>query len=452
MSRGNDRVERELMRLVRLAFSFTSHPSHGGAASWARIEYDDPIIDQMAARLHGRLVPMSTVRVTSGAVNRLIAVLWETTGGDWETARTLLGQAEHLERTALLRQLAGGLGELLNEHEVQMSPARRELELRRLALPQRATLSGAPPERLVRTRPGEPVPEAVRSVDIAERPLADVLAELDVLPGLEHVRRQVGRLVSRISVDRARRQAALPVTDASRHLALIGPPGTGKTMVARLVAEAYLAIGSLQRPVLVEAGRTALVGMYTGHTSHRTAETVAQAMGGVLFIDEAYSLVGDVFAAEALAELVRLMENHRHELVVILAGYPSEMGHLYEANPGLSSRIGHTLQFDSYDDDTLCGIFDLLAVQAGYLVTADAEDAVRQWLVEARADEDFANARTVRSLLEHMTLEHAERIHAAGALEGDELFTLTAADLPTRPQPASATPTQAAPGFGLGYL
>ena len=114
------------------------------------------------------------------------------------------------------------------------------------------------------------------------------------------------------------------------------------------------------------------------------------------------------------------MENHRHEMVVILAGYPSEMGRLYAANPGLASRIGDTLRFDPYDDDALWEIIDLLAVEAGYLISHDGQAAVRRWLADARSTPDFANARTARSLLEHMTLEHASRIHTAGTLDGEK--------------------------------
>ena len=217
-------------------------------------------------------------------------------------------------------------------------------------------------------------------------------------------------------------------------------------MVARLLTELYGALGILRTTQLVEAGRSSLVGLYTGHTAARVGDTVARALGGVLFIDEAYSLTGDVFADEAVAELIRLMENHREDLVVMFAGYSAEMDEFLQGNPGLMSRVGFRLEFDPYNDDELWNIIDLLALDAGYLIADDTRHAAKQAFGSKRAMPHFGNARAARKLLDDMITHHAVRVWAEGDLSDDGLIVLTAADVPASPAPSP-------PEHGLlGYL
>ena len=206
------------------------------------------------------------------------------------------------------------------------------------------------------------------------------MAELDELIGLAPVKEQVRRLVAELKAEKIRTEAGMPVSDRSRHMVFLGNPGTAKTTVARLLARIYAQLEVLSNGHLVEVTRGDLVGEYIGQTAPRTTAKFNQATGGVLFIDEAYSLIppdsGRDFGHEAVATLLKLMEDHRDEVVVIVAGYPREMQRFLESNTGLASRFPKTLTFADYDADELVAIFQLIAEQAGFTVAPDVADGL----------------------------------------------------------------------------
>ena len=224
-----------------------------------------------------------------------------------------------------------------------------------------------PADRRPRRRPSRSSPRRPRrrrSPTRAEAPpksLEELLAELDALVGLEAVKGEIHRQVAVLKIEAKREAAGLKVPTITRHLVFVGNPGTGKTTVARLVAGIYRALGLLTKGQLVEVDRSELVAGYLGQTAMKTADVVKSAVGGVLFIDEAYSLAGDQYGTEAVDTLVKEMEDRRHDLVVIVAGYPAPMAFFIAQNPGLASRFRTTIEFADYTDDELVGIFRVLA-------------------------------------------------------------------------------------------
>ncbi|WP_067831196.1 AAA family ATPase [Actinomadura kijaniata] len=242
-----------------------------------------------------------------------------------------------------------------------------------------------------------------------------VRARLDAMIGLEPVKQRVRDVLDLIETTLRRERAGLPAEPVSGHLVFAGPPGTGKTTVARLYGELLAALGFLARGQVVEVSRADLVGEYVGHTAARTRAAFERARGGVLFVDEAYALArpagtGHDFGQEAIDTLVKLMEDHRDEVVVIVAGYTAEMAGFLAANPGLASRFSMTVDFPPYEREELVSILVKQAGDAGFTVTDDALDAVRGHLA-AHADAfDTGNGREVRKLFEAMRTAHARRI------------------------------------------
>ena len=259
--------------------------------------------------------------------------------------------------------------------------------------------------------------------------VAELLAELDALIGLERVKREVHRQVAILRVERLRTDAGMKNATMTRHLVFTGNPGTGKTTVARLVSGIYHALELLSTGQLVEVDRSELVAGYLGQTAVKTAEVVARAVGGVLFIDEAYSLTGDQYGAEAVDTLVKEMEDKRDTLVVIVAGYPAPMLAFVAANPGLSSRFRTTIEFDDYTDDELEQILTLLAAGSDFDLTAEALAHFRELLAATDRDSTFGNGRFSRNTLEAAIGRHAWRLREVEAPTTDQLRQLLPQDL-----------------------
>ncbi|MFB4296142.1 AAA family ATPase [Actinomadura sp. NTSP31] len=285
------------------------------------------------------------------------------------------------------------------------------------------------------------VPAALDTAQSAGNPLH----ELRDLTGLETVKHEIALLVAGTHAARLRSESGLRITPPTRHMVFTGNPGTGKTMVARLLGRIYKKLGVLSSGHLVEASRAHLVGEYIGQTAPRTRRLVERAIGGVLFIDEAYTLTqsplkGD-YGHEAIAELVKLMEDHRDDLVVIVAGYEQEMVEFLSANPGLDSRFPKQIHFPDYTDDELITVFGQLAEADGFRLAPGTEDVLRSMLRRAPRGPSFGNGRLMRNLLDVAVANQADRIAsvAVGA-SGDavpakppakkDLITLTAEDLP----------------------
>ena len=247
------------------------------------------------------------------------------------------------------------------------------------------------------------------------------------------VKAEVRRLVAVQRLNGARRAAGLPEIDATNHLVFTGPPGTGKTTVARIIGRLYGTLGVVSRGHLVEATRADLVAAYVGQTALKVTEVVNRAVGGVLFIDEAYALsTGDMedYGGEAVATLVKLMEDHRDNLAVIVAGYRDEIWDFIHTNPGLRSRFTRYIDFPDFTADEMTRIFGLMAAAAKVQVGDDVEARVHQVLTRELEIKDFGNARFVRTLFERAYANMADRVTADDKIDPDELGLMIVADLP----------------------
>ncbi len=264
------------------------------------------------------------------------------------------------------------------------------------------------------------------------RPLEELYAELEALIGLELVKAEVKLVADLLVVQRLRVERGLPVAAGSRHLVFTGNPGTGKTTVARLLAEIYRTLGVVTRGHLVETDRGGLVAGYVGQTAAKVKEVFTSALGGVLLIDEAYALArgGERdFGTEAIDTLVKLVEDHRDEIVVILAGYPAEMAVLVGSNPGIESRFPRTIHFPDYTDDELVAIFEGLCSEGRYEPDADALAAVGERFAAEPRGPGFGNGRLARNLFEACVAAQASRVVGITEPTDDQLLGLTADDV-----------------------
>ena len=266
--------------------------------------------------------------------------------------------------------------------------------------------------------------------------LTELLESLDALVGLDRVKGEVRRQAEVLRIAKLRKERGLKMPHITRHLVFVGNPGTGKTSVARLVAGIYRALGVLEKGHLVECDRSELVAGYVGQTAIKTSEVVAQALDGVLFIDEAYSLAGDEFGKEAIDTLVKEMEDHRDELVVIVAGYPAPMQTFIDSNPGLASRFKTTLEFSDYSDDELLLILERMADDADFDVTPTTGDLVRKTLAATPRNTGFGNARHMRNCFEEAIGRQAWRLRDEVDPTVEQLRDLEPADfMPEAPGP-----------------
>lgn len=321
---------------------------------------------------------------------------------------------------------------LLEGGAISPAEALRRVRQARAGLPQGTAAQAGAPQRAAGARAGRES-AADRAAEQARRVEA-VLADLDALVGLAAVKRMVREIRAHVQVQRQRAQVGLAGQSGALHMAFTGHPGTGKTTVARLLGRLFKEMEVLPRGHLVEVERADLVGEYIGHTAQRTREVIRRALGGVLFVDEAYSLArgGEKdFGKECIDCLVRAMEEHRHELLVILAGYPAEMGWLVEQNPGLRSRIGIWIAFPDYTPAELLEIGRRLLERWQYRLAPDAAACLAEWLRSGGLDlrGEQGNARGLRNLLERALRCQALRLVERPAPAPADLMTLTRADL-----------------------
>ncbi len=276
--------------------------------------------------------------------------------------------------------------------------------------------------------------EEPKSKPVVKPNLDEVLAELNSLEGLNVVKQQVNAFVKQIKVFKVKKERGLPVPDMSYHMVFTGNPGTGKTTVARLMGKIYAALDIVETGQLVEVDRSKLVAGYVGQTAEKTAKRIEEALGGVLFIDEAYTLNGNGgrdFGQEAIDTILKAMEDHRNELVVIVAGYNELMKDFIDSNPGLRSRFKTYINFEDYTGQEMFNIFKRMCSKSQFILEPDAEDLMVNYLNNKyeNRDKNFGNARDVRNLFETIVQNQSIRVSEIQDPTDEELSTIKVCDL-----------------------
>jgi probable Rubsico expression protein CbbX len=290
------------------------------------------------------------------------------------------------------------------------------------------------------TTPPRPTLDTETTVDlhkeIAEVGVEEILTELDAeLVGLAPVKKRIREIAALLLVERVRKRLGLTSEPPTLHMSFTGNPGTGKTTVALRMAEILHRLGFVRRGHLVSVTRDDLVGQYIGHTAPKTKEVLKKAIGGVLFIDEAYYLYRPEnerdYGQEAIEILLQIMENQREDLVVIVAGYSDRMEKFFASNPGFHSRIAHHISFPDYSDPELLDIADLLLSNMNYRFSPEGRDAFKRYIVARRRQPHFANGRSVRNALDRARLRQANRLVADPnqTLTVDSLMTIEPSDI-----------------------
>lgn len=279
---------------------------------------------------------------------------------------------------------------------------------------------------------GAPAAEVEEELPPKEN-IEDLKAELDDYIGLDAIKKEVGSLINMVQIYQKRKENGLPCTDMSLHMVFSGNPGTGKTTVARIMARIYHSLGILSKGHLVEVDRSGLVAGYVGQTAAKTSKVIEKALGGVLFIDEAYALNGkseNDFGQEAIDTLLKAMEDHRDDLVVIVAGYDGLMDDFVHSNPGLESRFNRYLHFDDYSIDEMIRIFEMQCKKGCYEMDEETRKAVMLLIAQRNTNAvSFGNARGIRNLFEQILTAQCNRLAALETLNKEDLMKITLADI-----------------------
>lgn len=279
--------------------------------------------------------------------------------------------------------------------------------------------------------------DKVFAEDSSARSLDELLDDLNMLVGLENVKVKVNDLIAFQTVQMLRQKKGLHNQKSTMHLAFTGNPGTGKTTVARIVGRVYKQIGLLSKGHFVEVSRTDLIAGYQGQTAIKVKKVIDEAKGGVLFIDEAYSITendhSDSYGRECLTELTKALEDYREDLVVIVAGYTEPMNHFFASNPGLKSRFNTFIEFPDYSETELLKMFVKLCAENDYTLADGVSDGVYNYMSEqvANKKDNFANGRLVRNLYDNVTMSHAKRVVKINNPSREDLSVITCNDIET---------------------